>query len=75
MKEIVEEDRCFVCGGLRTAIAFNDEHVIPDWLLRRHSLHDKRIALPGESDLLYGRYEIPCCTNCNSLIAKRYEEK
>jgi hypothetical protein len=53
---------------------FNDEHVIPDWLLRRHSLHEKRIVTPGESDLLYGRYKIPCCQDCNSLMARRYEQ-
>ena len=74
MKEIVDEDRCFICGRLRTSTEFNDEHVIPDWLLRRHSLHDKRIVIPGESDLLYGRYKIPCCRECNSLMARRYEE-
>jgi len=74
MKEIVEEDRCFVCGTLRKATVFNDEHVIPDWMLRRHSLHNKRIVIPGESDLLYGRYKIPCCQDCNSLMARRYEE-
>jgi hypothetical protein len=71
MKEIVDEDRCFICGRLRIGTVFNDEHVIPDWLLRRHSLHDKRIVIPGESDLQYGRYKIPCCRDCNSLSAIR----
>lgn len=74
MKEIVEDDRCFICGKLRTTAVFNDEHVIPNWLLRRHSLHDKRIVIPGESDLQYGRYTIPCCQDCNSLMARSYEE-
>ena len=74
MKDIVDDDGCFICGRLRTSTVFNDEHVIPDWLLRRHSLHDKRIVIPGESDLLYGRYKIPCCQDCNSLMAGRYEE-
>jgi hypothetical protein len=74
VREIVDEDRCFICGRQRTSTVFNDEHVIPDWLLRRHSLHDKRIVIPGESDLLYGRYKIPCCQDCNSLMARRYEE-
>lgn len=74
IKEIVNEDRCFICGRLRATTVFNDEHVIPDWLLRRHSLHDKRIVIPGESDLLYGRYRIPCCQGCNSLLGRCYEE-
>jgi hypothetical protein len=74
LNEIVEDDRCFICGKLRAATVFNDEHVIPDWLLRWHSLHDKRIVIPGESDLLYGRYKIPCCQDCNTLMARRYEE-
>jgi hypothetical protein len=74
VKEIVEDDRCFVCGTPRASSAFNDEHVIPDWLLRRHRLHDCRVTIPGGTEIKYSRYKIPCCEKCNSLMARRYEE-
>jgi hypothetical protein len=33
-REIVEGDHCFVCGAKPTEKPINDEHVIPDWVLR-----------------------------------------
>lgn len=74
LNDIVEQNRCFVCGTAREHSEFNDEHVIPDWLLRRHNLHDKRIIIPGGSELTYGRYKIPCCWDCNRLLGKAFEE-
>ena len=49
LTEIVENHNCFICGVGPDAATFNDEHIVPDWILRRYSLHDKRINLPGGS--------------------------
>jgi len=46
-------DRCFVCGTARNFVDFNDEHVIPDWILRRLSLHSRQITLPNGQNQLY----------------------
>lgn len=69
-----DTDRCFLCGDHRTATTFNDEHVVPDWILRRFSLHDQEITLPNETRMRYGRYKVRCCTNCNSLLGRELEE-
>jgi hypothetical protein len=66
-------DRCFVCGIARTVVDFNDEHVIPDWVLRRFNLHSRRITLPNGQQQLYGRYTIRCCAPCNALLGTRLE--
>ena len=29
------------------AVAFNDEHILPDWILRRYALHSRLITLPN----------------------------
>ncbi len=66
-------DRCFVCGTARTVVDFNDEHVIPDWILRRFNLHSRRITLPNGQQQLYGRYTLRCCASCNALLGTRFE--
>lgn len=66
-------DRCFVCGVDRAVVDFNDEHVVPDWLLRRFDLHSRRIILPNGQQQLYGRYTLRCCTPCNTLLGARLE--
>lgn len=66
-------DRCFVCGADRTIVDFNDEHIIPDWVLRRLDLHSRRITLPNGQRQLYGRYTLRCCAPCNGLLGARLE--
>jgi len=51
---------CFICGADPDTVVFNDEHVIPDWILSRHNLHARLITLPNEADLKYGQYVVPC---------------
>jgi hypothetical protein len=65
--------RCFVCGALAGTREFNDEHVIPDWLLGRFNLHSRRITFPNGKALIYGRYTLRCCEPCNSLLGKKVE--
>ena len=64
---------CFICGAKPSQAEFNDEHVLPDWLLRMFALHGRRITLPNLSSFQYGRYTIPCCITCNAAMGRRFE--
>ena len=74
IREVVDGRCCFICGTAPESVPFNDEHVIPDWVLRRFGLHDKRIVVPGGSELRYGQYKVPCCVTCNSRLGRTFEE-
>jgi hypothetical protein len=53
---------------------FNDEHVIPDWILKRYGLHSQEIGFNvNQAGQLYGRFRVPCCKNCNGLMADTFE--
>lgn len=71
---IAGKDACFICGRPRCETSFNDEHVIPRWLLRRHDLHSQMITTLNGAHLHYGEYTIPCCQSCNSLMASALED-
>jgi len=72
-REIVDGDACFLCGTSRDKSAFNDEHVIPDWVLRYTDIYDKRIVLPNGASLRYAEYKIPCCVECNRFLGLSVE--
>jgi hypothetical protein len=65
--------RCFICGAPKTAKPFNDEHVIPDWILRRFTLHSRYITLPNAGRVMYGRYTLRCCIACNERLGQFLE--
>ena len=44
--EIVMGDACFVCGASPRDKTFDDEHIVPRWVLRRFDLFNKQITLP-----------------------------
>jgi hypothetical protein len=71
--DICADGCCFICGALPGSKDFNDEHVIPKWLLRRHHLFDDEITLPNGSNVRYGRYTLPCCVDCNSALGREIE--
>lgn len=73
-RDIVEGDCCFLCGASPNEKDFNDEHVIPDWLLRYLGLHDKEITLPNSNTIKYSQYKIPCCADCNRFLGREIEE-
>jgi hypothetical protein len=73
VRDIVEGDCCFVCGIHPSMATFNDEHVIPDWILRRFNLHSMKITLPNRASLTYGGYKVPCCKACNSRMGDVFE--
>ncbi len=74
IKDICELDCCFICGASRDTKEFNDEHVIPDWLLRKHQLHDQKLILPNGHNTTYSRNKVPCCLDCNELLGRELEE-
>ena len=71
---IVKNGNCFVCGADRKSKQFNDEHILPNWMLRKYKLANRSINLPNSSKFTYGKYKIPCCQECNSLLGKNLEE-
>lgn len=72
---ICNKDTCFVCGIERAEASFNDEHVIPRWVLKRYELFGKEITLPNDKKFRYGKYKIPCCESCNSFLGENIEKK
>lgn len=72
-KKIVEGDDCFMCGTSRSQTEFSDEHVIPNWILKKFKVHNATIDLPNRTRFSYGRSTIPCCRSCNSLLGKEVE--
>lgn len=73
LEKIINGDNCFICGIASSKTVFNNEHVIPNWILKRFNLHGRRIKLPNSSFIKYSQYRIPCCKNCNSELGKHYE--
>ena len=66
-------DACFVCGAFPLDKRFNDEHVVPRWVLRRYGLFDKEISLPTGERRHYRGYRVPCCVDCNSMLGEQLE--
>lgn len=71
--DICEGNCCFICGVSPSVRNFNDEHVIPQWLLREQGLFQKMISLPNGQSYRYDRYKIPCCVRCNALLGEKVE--
>jgi hypothetical protein len=71
---IKNNERCFICGVNRKEAAFNDEHVVPDWVQRAFSLRDKSIQLPNGTKFPYRKYVLACCQQCNSFLGREFEQ-
>jgi hypothetical protein len=68
LRDIAGGDRCFICGLSPHETRFNNEHVLPDWIVRKYQLHNRVVTLPNGTQLCYDQWKIPCCENCNSLM-------
>jgi len=73
-EKIVTGNCCFICGARPEEKEFNDEHIIPNWVLRRYKLHDKQINITPDRAVKYGGYVVPCCKECNTQLGKLVEE-
>ncbi|UFW90469.1 hypothetical protein BjapCC829_18805 [Bradyrhizobium barranii] len=74
VRDICLGDCCFICGARPDSAPFNDEHILPQWVLRRYDLHARMIHLPNDTSFRYDRYTIPCCEACNTLMGRALEE-
>lgn len=72
---IVENGACFCCGAYKEEKTFNDEHIIPEWLLRALKIFDRKITLPNKQKIVYSQYKIPCCEDCNKFLGEVFEEE
>jgi hypothetical protein len=57
VQEVCQAGHCFLCGAAPKELAFEQEHVIPEWLLRKHNLFDLKIGVPNGGGLHYPRYK------------------
>jgi len=73
ISDIANGDCCFTCGAQRGSVPFNDEHVLPNWILRRFGLHGRTIEIPNHTDFRYSGMTIPCCVTCNTEMGKVFE--
>lgn len=71
--DICDGNHCFMCGASPEDTEFNDEHIIPKWVLRKFDLYKDKITLPNNAQILYERYVVPCCKNCNSFLGETLE--
>ena len=74
LAEIENGDGCFICSAKPGTKEFNNEHVIPDWVLRDRGVHSGKIVLPNSEPFMYGHYVVPCCKECNGKMADIFEE-
>jgi hypothetical protein len=73
IQDVCLGESCFLCGANAESKTFNDEHVLPEWLLRYCGLFDSEIILPNEGRVRYDRYKVPCCAECNELMGSLLE--
>ncbi|WP_171175639.1 hypothetical protein [Ruegeria sp. HKCCA4633] len=71
---VVERKGCFICGRSNEDFDFNNEHVIPDWILRDLKIHHRSISKSDERLKYYSTHKIPCCERCNSLLGEKVEK-
>jgi hypothetical protein len=65
---------CFVCGAAPNSKPFNDEHVIPQWILRKYGLYNRNINISNGTGLRYRQNVVPCCADCNGLLNTKLEQ-
>jgi hypothetical protein len=73
-EQICESGACFLCGCNAGAREFNDEHILPRWLLEKMDLFNTNLTLPNGTLIRYSQYTIPCCRMCNSRLGEEIEE-
>lgn len=73
VSQICKGDGCFICGESRESKEFDDEHVIPQWILRKYNMYGEMFTLPNGTTIRYDKYTIPCCVTCNRKLGKELE--
>jgi hypothetical protein len=75
VRDIVNGACCFICGAKPGSKPFNDEHVIPQWVLTKCGIGGQRITLPNDATIMYDQYRVPCCADCNALMGDQIESR
>lgn len=70
-----DNKRCFLCGTLLDDENSADEHVFPQWLLRRCELWNQKLTLLNRTDIPYAQIKIPCCFTCNNIHLSPIENR
>mgnify|MGYP007089313263 CR=1 FL=1 len=73
-ENILVGNNCFLCGCYPDGVEFNNEHVIPDWLLRYTGIANMSITLPNGCDVRYSSYKVRSCAQCNSFLSNDVED-
>jgi hypothetical protein len=69
------EDRCFLCGTSLDSSNRTDEHVFPQWLLRKFDLWRQELILLNGTGIPYSQLLIPCCAPCNNDHLSQVENR
>lgn len=72
-KNLCASKGCFICGAAPAEREFNNEHVIPRWILKEHNLFDASLTLPNGQNVKYSTYKLRCCKTCNTRLAENFE--
>ena len=75
LSDICHGRHCFLCGASSEVKTFNDEHIIPKWILRKLNIYKEKITLPNKAKIPYERYVLPCCKECNSFLGEEVESE
>lgn len=75
IEKIVFGNDCFICGLPNTKTYFNEEHIIPDWIIKRFKLKNKKFKLLNSKKVGYTKKgnKVSCCKICNTELGKIYE--
>ena len=73
LQDVCRGECCFICLAHPGKKPFNDEHVLPNWILGWQKLHGQSINLPDGSKHPYSSYKLPCCQACNTMMGKLFE--
>lgn len=63
---IVKGNDCFICGASPAVKPFNNEHVVPNWILKKYATPEAFMVLPNQTTIKYTSYVVPCCQSCNT---------
>jgi hypothetical protein len=67
-----DPSHCVVCA--KKMHQKTNEHVIPNWLVRKHKLFDEEVRLPQGKSHKMSTYKVPFCRECNEVLGRKLEE-
>jgi hypothetical protein len=73
ISEIGEGDCCFICGARPGSKVFDEEHVLPKWMVQRFGLGGDFLDLPLDRSASLRRYVVNCCKECNGRMGEVFE--